>query len=187
MENETIMETSLNGLGLGVPSVNDLKSSAIPVVLGAVGAGVGLFAVGKLLSMEFLPGEAGAKSSLDTLLRMKVHAAAPGLVRVGVAVIAIPMAAAALTQYAKVKVPTAALAGASALVALVGIKMVLNEVAPDFAKRIPGFAGAQLLTETVDSPFSGAALTVEEAGKFGGLGAASGPGFASVLGASGSY
>ena len=73
MESATIMETSLNGLGLGVPSVSQLKSSAVPVVLGAVGAGVGLFAVGKLLSYP-LPGVGAIDAKLDSLLPSK-----PGL------------------------------------------------------------------------------------------------------------
>ena len=185
MESATIMETSLNGLGLGVPSVSQLKSSAVPVVLGAVGAGVGLFAVGKLLSYP-LPGVGAIDAKLDSLLPSK-PGLLPGVARVGIAVVAIPMAAAAVTKFTKVRVPTAALAGASALVALVGLKMALQAAAPDLASKIPGFGGAALLTESVGGPFAGAALGVEEAGKFGGLGATSSPGFASVMGASGHY
>ena len=178
MENETIMETSLNGLG--IPSVAMLQKNAMPAVLGAVGAGVGLFAVGKLMSYD-LP----VVGVLDTRLA-GWHPALPGVARLGVAVVAVPALAFAVGKYAKVRVPGEALAGATAVLALVGIAMAVNAVSPNILE-IPGFAGAQLLTETVGGPFAGAALTVEEAGKFGGLGDSTGPGFASVLGASGSY
>lgn len=180
METTQNMETSLNGLGLGIPGLNLglVKKNAVPALIGAAGAGVALYGVDKLMRYQF-----GTFGTLDGKLA-GLHPALPGAARFGIAVAGVPAAAMLVSKVAKVRVPDAAVAGATAVLALFGVVAVVNVLRPG-TLALPGFAGAALLTETVGGPFAGAQLGIEEAGKFGGLG---GPGgYSSIMGASGSY
>lgn len=175
-ENTKIMETSLNGLSL-FKAFDGFKDNLVPALVGAAGAGAALYGVNRLMSYPF-----GTFGSLDAKLA-GVHAALPGVARLGIAVVGVPMVAVAAAKVSggKLRVPTGALTGATAVLALFGVAAAVNAVRPG-SIPLGGFAGAALLAENVGGPFGGASLGVEEAGKFGGIGGGSGPGFASVMG-----
>lgn len=175
------METSLNGLGL-FKSIDGFKDNLVPALVGAAGAGVAVYATDKLMKYP-LPSIGSLDAKLSTL-----HPALPAAARVGVAVVGVPTVAMLASKFSggKLKVPAGAMAGATAVLTLYGLVGLVNVFAPGKLPALSGFAGAALQIDAASGPFagmSGAALAVEEPGKFGGIGGVSGAGFHAVMGA----
>lgn len=189
------METSLNGIGSAFKALDGFKTNLMPALVGAAGAGVGLYGMNMALGYGFIPAGAGqAPQSIDTFLVSKAPVAVkpyvPGALRVALAVAAVPLAFKTVRKYAGEKLaPRAAEGAAVAVVALFGVTALAAAAGVKLpgALQLGGFGGAQLSIDSPSQQFGGASLSAEEVGKFGGIGGANGPGFRSVVGMSASY